>query len=379
MNNGNWFAVSRTIFDHHLVGIKDRPFTEMEAWLWLIAEAEFESRPVINKGQRIVLDPGQMMAAHGYLAERWRWTVDKVRWFLKRLQNEAMIARYCNDQANTNPNTNPHTTQNTSPPTSSRTNQIQIITICNYSDYQFTERTQHQALHHPSSQPKHRPEHQASHQQYKDNTLTPKHKTPPLPPKGGEPLAVVKRKRRTDATDDQALAAAALDLWNQTAERLRLAECRSFTDARRRRLLARLKDIGGIERFRVALCQIHRVPFLMGKIPPKPGQQAFKLDIDRLLQTDGNLGDVLAKLIDKAAEPEVGPNGKAWGWWKANEVQLRALSPEQWRKTLAAAKPNGVWPWWLLTGYPGTPDCCIHPDVVRDENLVLRYGEQANG
>lgn len=116
---GNWFAVCRTIFDHPIVGIHDRAFTELEAWLWMLSEAAFEPRKVINKGTIIVLDPGQLMHARSYLAKRWKWTEDKVRWFLKRLQTEAMITRHCTQQN-----------------TRSRTNQIQIVTISNYAVYQ---------------------------------------------------------------------------------------------------------------------------------------------------------------------------------------------------------------------------------------------------
>lgn len=125
---GNWFAVCRTIFDHPIVGIHDRAFTELEAWLWLLSEAAFEPRKVINKGTIIVLDPGQLMHARSYLAKRWQWTEDKVRWFFKRLQTEAMITRYCTQQN-----------------TRSRSNQIQIITISNYSVYQGNRQPQQDA------------------------------------------------------------------------------------------------------------------------------------------------------------------------------------------------------------------------------------------
>lgn len=125
---GNWFKVCRTIFDHPIVGIHNRSFTELEAWLWMLSEAAFEPRQVINKGTIIVLDPGQLMHARSYLAKRWQWTEDKVRWFLKRLQTEAMITRYCTQQN-----------------TRSRTNQIQVITISNYNVYQGNRQTQPQA------------------------------------------------------------------------------------------------------------------------------------------------------------------------------------------------------------------------------------------
>ena len=359
-NNGNWFAVSRTIFDHYLVGIKDRPYTELEAWLWLIAEAEFEARPIFNKGQRIVLDPGQMMTAHNYLAKTWDWTVDKVRWYLKRLQNEAMISRYCASQ-----------------PTNRNTNQIQIITISNYKDYQIAGDDQHQANSQPEHQPNPRPT-PSQHHESKDNTLTPNNSKSPLPPlQGGEPEPEPKKRGKFTVAEVK-LSDQAVTLWNQRAEKLGLTQCRSVTPSRRRRLLTRITDIGGIAQFAVALAMIERVPFLLGKVPPKPGQAPFKLDIDRLMQSEGQLGDVLAKLVDKASDETDlvgGPNNKPWGWWRKNEAQLRALPPDRWRKLLEEHKPNGHWPWWDLTPWPGHPECCMHPDVIDEYNLHDAYPE----
>ena len=67
--------------------------------------------------------------------------------------------------------------------------------------------------------------------------------------------------------------------------------CRAPTDARRKRLDERLRDIGGIDAFGRALSALPADDFLMGRVRPRSGQAPFKLDIDRLLQTDGNMGD----------------------------------------------------------------------------------------
>lgn len=354
MTNGNWFAVSRLIFDHHLVGVKDRPFTELEAWLWLIAEAEFETTTTMNKGQRIVLDPGQMMHAHHHLAKRWQWSIDKVRWYLKRLQNEAMISRYCAK----------HDTQR-------NTNQIQIITICNYSNYQYTPAAQHQPPHQAEPQPSTKPT-PSQHHEYKDNTLTPEQESTPLPPKGGE---APKRKRGLTA-EQVRVTDAAFDQWNEIAKRLGFGQIEARTDARRTRLAKRIADIGGLDRFALALSAIERVPFLMGKVPPKAGQAPFRLDLERLLQTDGNLGDVLAKLIDKAGDSNdlVGPNGKRWGWWRGKEAEYRAMSLDYWRRVDADCKPNGTWPWWIMGAPPGHEECLMPADLIAERGYVEIYG-----
>jgi hypothetical protein len=109
----------------------------------------------------------------------------------------------------------------------------------------------------------------------------------------------------------------ALDAYNEAADMHSFAPCRTLTDARRKRLDKRLKDIGGVDAFKRALSALPRNDFLMGRVRPKPGKKPFKLELDTLLQTDGNLGDVLARLLDAAEDTPTG-NGTF-------EEEVRAL------------------------------------------------------
>ena len=52
---------------------------------------------------------------------------------------------------------------------------------------------------------------------------------------------------------------------------------------------------------------------------------------------------------------------------------MRTLPPEYWRELIAEAKPNGTWPWWVLTGPPGHDECLVHPDVIAEMGLVEIY------
>lgn len=271
-NNGpqSWFAVSRMIFDHYLVGIHNRPYTDTEAWLWLVSRAEFEQSEVANKGNMIVLDPGQLMAAHGYLAKIWMWTEDKVRWFLKRLQTEAMITRECNKGR--------------------RTNQIQIISICNYSNYQYLnedqhQAKQHQATHHAEHQPVHHAEHQAretvttykreeisvvrteQHQATYQSEHTTQHQ--PLHQESN-----TKRHKNKDtsfemfdmqpAAPDPMPIKQALEAYNSLASRIGLSTVRVVTKTRAVHLRARLKE-QGLEGFQAMLAKVEASPFLRGE------------------------------------------------------------------------------------------------------------------
>ena len=77
-----WFAVSRAMFEHPLVGIRGEIYPRYVAWQDLIAMANF--KPPRR---------GQLTASLRFLARRWRWSVKAVRCFLKALENEGMIQR----------------------------------------------------------------------------------------------------------------------------------------------------------------------------------------------------------------------------------------------------------------------------------------------
>lgn len=373
MHNGNWFAVSRMIFEHYVVGAgqpvaprdpKRGAYSKMEAWLWLVASAAYEPRKVMNKGREMELQPGQLMGAYSYLSEQWNWTPETVRWFLKRLETTAMITRYCHTQR-----------------ASRNTNQSQVLSVCNYSQYQITKETEPQPTQQAEPQADNKP---TPSQQHESNNrqIT---NTPPLPPQGGgqeqddfhlEPTDDPKARR---AAERKRLIDSAVSLYNRAAEHWGLSVCKSVTSARAGRIEKRLADIGGLENFRLALRAIGKDDFLMGRKPARPGEQPFRLTIDRLLSTETSMGDVLARLLDQATEPEqdslVGPNGKRWGWWRGKEDQLRDLPIDWWRKALESAKPNGTWPWWILTAPPGH-DECLMPKSIVDEH---RFAETFKG
>jgi hypothetical protein len=107
--SGGVFAVARGIFDHEFFA--KEPFTEREAWVWLIGEAAWRGRKA-RAGKIVVeLSRGQCAFSIRFIAERWGWSKSRVARFLDRLKTEAMIGTATD-----------HT--------------ISIITICKYNDYQ---------------------------------------------------------------------------------------------------------------------------------------------------------------------------------------------------------------------------------------------------
>lgn len=306
----NWFAVSRDIFEHPIVGIGDRSYTDTEAWLWLLASASYETKRAMNKGTIIVLDPGDLMAAHGYLATKWKWTIGQVRAFLKRLELDAMITRFCNKQSDNR-----------------RNNQIQIITICNYTRYQLIKEAQEQAAQQAKQQPSNKPT--TSEQQANDTNLTLKHlntstleeensaSAPSEHSADADPPPPQKRDLAPDVDAHQAFAA-----WNDLALRCGLPQARSLTPGRRQKLIARIREHGGMEAWARALANVERSSFLRGS-----NDRGWRADFDFLLQPTS-----FAKVVDGI----YGNGAHAQPSWPKNnirEMAKRAARGEPMRET----------------------------------------------
>jgi hypothetical protein len=109
MSERGVFAVDRGIWDHP--SFATEPFTEREAWQWLIGEASFKHRTKRIGSVVLKLDRGQVAASTRFMSDKWQWSEARVRRFLKRLKIDAMI------DAATDAG-------------------ITVVTICNYNKYQ---------------------------------------------------------------------------------------------------------------------------------------------------------------------------------------------------------------------------------------------------
>jgi hypothetical protein len=110
MSERGVFAVDRGVWEHPMFA--DEPFTEREAWLWMVSAAAWISRRVRVGKAMIDLDRGQLAFATRFLASRWKWAHSKVVRFLKRLEIDTMVS-------------------------TSATRDATLITICNYDKYAF--------------------------------------------------------------------------------------------------------------------------------------------------------------------------------------------------------------------------------------------------
>lgn len=117
MSERGVFAVDRGIWDHP--EFADEPFTEREAWQWLISEASFKPRRKRIGHTVFDLERGQLACSLRFMAEAWQWKKDKVARFLKRLETATMIATLARHDAT-------------------------IITVCKYDVYQRVSLPSHQ-------------------------------------------------------------------------------------------------------------------------------------------------------------------------------------------------------------------------------------------
>jgi len=360
-----WIARHRSVREHWLVGhgLQVTPadpsraycLSRGEAWEDLLMECRYEDGFVYNAGKKMRIERGSLVGAVSYLGARWNWTPQTVRTFLDKLENDGMIKRSIPGSSECNKHIGKAAT---------------VLSVCNYERYQdpdYSDEDVQQQTNNKQTTNKQ----QMSNNIYKDNKGTKEQDNPPTP-HGGKRSPKAKKPLFTEA--EIASTDAAFESWNGTAKALGLGVVQSVTEQRRRRLAARLADIGGLENFRLALSAIPAVPFLMGKVPPKPGQEPFKLDIERLMQTDGNLGDVLAKLIDKACEQPTAP-GAGVLWWQDAE-KVAQISDDQWREMISQWAGK-VWPPDKLGPAPGSKRCVVPARIIVELRLTEKY--DANG
>ncbi len=81
--------IDRGVFNHPV--FSREPYTEREAWIWMIMEASYEARPMRVLNKIVELDRGQFAASLRFMAERFQWKKDKVARFIKKLTKEGML------------------------------------------------------------------------------------------------------------------------------------------------------------------------------------------------------------------------------------------------------------------------------------------------
>ncbi len=103
------YAIDRGVWQHE--AFADEPYTEREAWLWLLGAAAWKAQTVRIGKFVATVKRGDYAASIRFLAEKWQWDKARVSRFLTRLKKLDMIE------------------------TQTETG-ITVITIRNYNEYQ---------------------------------------------------------------------------------------------------------------------------------------------------------------------------------------------------------------------------------------------------
>ena len=122
-NENGWISVHRKIWNNPIWN-DNEPFDMRSAWIDLLLLVNHTDNKTLFSGELITVKRGDKILSIRFLADRWKWSNDKVLKFLKLLESDNMIKRDSNKK---------------------RT----LITVVNYGFYQDranTKRTQNEHL-----------------------------------------------------------------------------------------------------------------------------------------------------------------------------------------------------------------------------------------
>lgn len=87
-----WISIHRKIQDCFLWNMKT-PFDERSAWIDLLLLANHEDKRILFDGKFITVSRGQRVTSLHILADRWHWSVHKVKNYLHLLEMDGMLIR----------------------------------------------------------------------------------------------------------------------------------------------------------------------------------------------------------------------------------------------------------------------------------------------
>ena len=89
-----WISLHRSIQDNELW--LSEPFTKAQAWVDLLLLSNHKPQTIFKRGIAIKLNRGEVGWSEAALADRWRWSREKVRNFLNYLKTVQQIDRQTN-------------------------------------------------------------------------------------------------------------------------------------------------------------------------------------------------------------------------------------------------------------------------------------------
>ncbi len=235
-------------------GWRDNPvfkgeFSRGDAWIWLIENASWKEQRVRIKGDTITLERGELSFSQRFMAEKWGWSKSRVDRFIADLRDEGMIETRAKIGA-----TDGHIAgQGQS-----------IISICNYDKYQgepdglrgndldTSGATAGQQRGNSGAKNK-----KERKKEDNSNELSFVSETEIEPDDFDNPPPA---KPSTDEVEQ------AVEIWNKAAAHSSWPEIRKLNPDRRKKLAARLSEIGGVIEWRAVL--VRATKGMLGAQPP---------------------------------------------------------------------------------------------------------------
>jgi len=259
--SGGTVNIARSIWSNP--AFKRQPFTEREAFIYLVMEASWKARDKRVGDKIIPLQRGQLAVSIRFLADAWSWEKSTVDRFLKRLKKRDSIG------------------------TDSGTG-VTVITICNYDIYQLGENKTGQA-----KSPRRDSRGTAAGQTIRPDERPDEKHNPQTPLEGGREGEAENDKesglgQRGDTGPDTEPPAGppcasgstseirqAFDAWNATAAKAGLPQAKILSPSREQKLRLRIAEAGGIDAWLEAVESVASSRTLTGKT-----EIAFRADLD---------------------------------------------------------------------------------------------------
>lgn len=87
-----WIKLHRKIMDCSLWENKN-PFDERSAWIDLLLLVNHKDKEIIFKGQPVIVKAGQRITSIRKLADRWHWSINRVKRYTDLLEKLKMISK----------------------------------------------------------------------------------------------------------------------------------------------------------------------------------------------------------------------------------------------------------------------------------------------
>lgn len=341
--NQGWISVERAIRIHNIVGFgKPVPgvqahrgaFSRAEAWLDMLMMAQHRVTTWINKGRKTELQIGQFPGAYSFLADRWNWSTKTVRNFLEKLREEGMLEKPSADESGSEKG-------------KQRGNQVQVLTISNYRIYQVAREIERQEKGQAKGKRRASEGQQLNNETIKQEdsspigdmssappidldearksrevgtavrvaaaavagimaSALPAAATPPMEPPAhmqqqlpGVPAPAPKTMSKAEAVTR------AVEIWNEIADRHKLAKVRILNKQRETALFLRIKEAKSFQAFAEAMRKVESSPFLLGQ-----NNTGWRASFDFVLQPS-SFAKLLEGVYDRGSAPSAPAPTKA--------------------------------------------------------------------